>query len=133
MLIRFVRFKQRSAAAQAIEMFDGFMMGSNRLQVKYARSLQNDNNNNNNNNGGGGLLQPTLVDSKDWDEEDRQIAAAAKRRQEDERASQTSDVQMETTSGRSRGRGRVISSNVSEASNDSRDWLISFVFFWYWF
>lgn len=114
MLIRFVRFKQRSAAAQAIEMFDGFMIGSNRLQVKYARSLPNDSN------GGGGLLQPTLVDSNDWDEEDRQIAAA-NRSLEAERASQTSDVQMETTSGRSRGRGRVISSNVSEASNESRD------------
>lgn len=101
-------------------MFDGFMMGSNRLQVKYARSLQNDNNGGGGS-GGGGLLQPTMIDSNDWDEEDKHTEAA-KRRLEDERASsRTSDVQIETTSGRSRGRGRMMSSNVSEASNDSRD------------
>lgn len=111
-VVRFVRFRQKTSAALAIEMFDGYSIGSAKLAVKYSRTI----NNNNGTNNGDNYSRQTLIDSTDWDKEDQELAAASK-----QKPNQNAD-QTESTMGRSRGRGRMVnnSSNMSEVSHGSR-------------
>lgn len=125
---RFVRFKQKSSASLAIEMFDDHAIGSKFLKVKMATRTPDIENKNTNS---VSLATPKLSATSPNFEKDQWDEAAEP---------SVSQAAVESNRNKSRGRGRLIESassrismrnspNISESSSCSRIYKLSLCLF----